>query len=146
MDKLQSFGIRERAVGNESCIWFCTLRYTLQIKVRAQVSKHSPNLKQSRYCIQATSIFKHHPALKGTKRKQLSLLNALNYSLNCVMPFLKYTCIPGQASINWSKSLRKMPSSGVWRRVDVVDWTDVSEDRIASIFRVEKSASEEPAW
>jgi hypothetical protein len=38
-----------------------------------------------------------------------------------------------------------MPSSGVWRRVDVVDWTDVSEDRIASIFRVEKSASEEPA-
>jgi hypothetical protein len=22
-----------------------------------------------------------------------------------------------------------MPSSGVWRRVDVVDWTDVSEDR-----------------
>jgi hypothetical protein len=39
-----------------------------------------------------------------------------------------------------------MPSSGVWRRVDVVDWTDVSEDRIASLFRVEKSASEEPAW
>jgi hypothetical protein len=39
-----------------------------------------------------------------------------------------------------------MPSSGVCLRVDVVDWTDVSEDRIASIFRVEKSASEEPAW
>jgi hypothetical protein len=39
-----------------------------------------------------------------------------------------------------------MPSSGVWRRVDVVDWADVSEDRIASIYRVEKSASEEPAW
>jgi hypothetical protein len=39
-----------------------------------------------------------------------------------------------------------MPSSGVWRRVDVVDWTDVSEDRIASIVRVEKSAIEEPAW
>jgi hypothetical protein len=38
-----------------------------------------------------------------------------------------------------------MPSSGVWRRVDVVDLTDVSEDRIASIFGVEKSASEEPA-
>jgi hypothetical protein len=29
-----------------------------------------------------------------------------------------------------------MPSSGVWRRVDVIDWTDVSEDRIASIYRV----------
>jgi hypothetical protein len=38
-----------------------------------------------------------------------------------------------------------MPSSGVWRHVDVVDWTDVSEDRIASIFRVEEFASEEPA-
>jgi hypothetical protein len=33
----------------------------------------------------------------------------------------------------------------MWRRVDLV-WTDVSEVRIASIFRVEKSASEEPAW
>jgi hypothetical protein len=32
-----------------------------------------------------------------------------------------------------------MPSSGVWHRVDVVDWTDVSEDIIASIFRLEKS-------
>jgi hypothetical protein len=41
---------------------------------------------------------------------------------------------------------RRMPSSGVWRRVDVIDWTDVLEDRIASIYRVEKSASEEPAW
>jgi hypothetical protein len=29
------------------------------------------------------------------------------------------------------------------RRVDIV-WTEVSEERIASIFRVEKSASEEP--
>jgi hypothetical protein len=38
----------------------------------------------------------------------------------------------------------RMPSSGMWRRVDLV-WTDISEERIASIFRVEKSASEEPA-
>jgi hypothetical protein len=37
-----------------------------------------------------------------------------------------------------------MPSSGMWRRVDIV-WTDVSDERIASIFRVEKSVSEEPA-
>jgi hypothetical protein len=38
-------------------------------------------------------------------------------------------------------------SSGIWRRVDIV-LTDVLEERIASIFRVEeeeKSASE-PAW
>jgi hypothetical protein len=34
----------------------------------------------------------------------------------------------------------------LWRREDLVDRTDVSEERIASIFRVEKSASEEPAW
>jgi hypothetical protein len=33
----------------------------------------------------------------------------------------------------------------MWRRVDLVS-TDVSEERIASIFKVEKSASEAPAW
>jgi hypothetical protein len=33
----------------------------------------------------------------------------------------------------------------MWHCVDLV-WTDVSEKRIASIFRVEKFASEEPAW
>jgi hypothetical protein len=35
-------------------------------------------------------------------------------------------------SYNW-----RMPSSGMWRRVDLL-WTDVSEERIASIFRAEK--------
>jgi hypothetical protein len=39
----------------------------------------------------------------------------------------------------------RMPSSGMWRRVDLV-WTDVSEERIVSIFRVEISANQEPAW
>jgi hypothetical protein len=34
----------------------------------------------------------------------------------------------------------------MWRRVDLVNWTDVSEERIASIFKLEKSTSEEPAW
>jgi hypothetical protein len=38
-----------------------------------------------------------------------------------------------------------MPSSGIWRRIDFV-WTDFSKERIASIFRVEKSESEEPDW
>jgi hypothetical protein len=37
-----------------------------------------------------------------------------------------------------------MPFSGMWRRVVLV-WTDVSEERIASNFRVEISANEEPA-
>jgi hypothetical protein len=38
-----------------------------------------------------------------------------------------------------------MSSSGTWRCVDLVR-TDVSEERIASIFKVEKSVSKEPAW
>jgi hypothetical protein len=33
----------------------------------------------------------------------------------------------------------------MWRRVNLMG-TDISEERIASIFVVEKSASEEPAW
>jgi hypothetical protein len=33
----------------------------------------------------------------------------------------------------------------MWRCVDLM-WIDVSEERIAFIFKVEKSASEEPAW
>jgi hypothetical protein len=34
----------------------------------------------------------------------------------------------------------------MWRRVHAVKWTDVSDERIASIFTVVKTASEEPAW
>jgi hypothetical protein len=41
--------------------------------------------------------------------------------------------------------LWRMAFPGLWRRVVLV-WADVSEERIASIFRVENSASEEPAW
>jgi hypothetical protein len=33
----------------------------------------------------------------------------------------------------------------MWRRVDLL-WTDVSEERIASIFSVEKFGSDEPEW
>jgi hypothetical protein len=39
---------------------------------------------------------------------------------------------------------RRIPFSGMWLRVDLVQ-TDVSEERIASIIRIEKFASEEPA-
>jgi hypothetical protein len=52
-------------------------------------------------------------------------------------------------SRNWPltsiTTVSKIPSSETWRPVDFV-WTDVSGERIASIFRLEKSASEEPAW
>jgi hypothetical protein len=41
--------------------------------------------------------------------------------------------------------LWRMPFSGMWRRV-VLGRTDVSEERIASLFSVEKSTSKEPAW
>jgi hypothetical protein len=41
--------------------------------------------------------------------------------------------------------LGRMPSSVMCRRVVLV-WTDVSEERIDSIFRVEKSTNEKPAW
>jgi hypothetical protein len=40
---------------------------------------------------------------------------------------------------------RRMSSSRMWRRVDLV-WNKVSEELVASIFRVEKCASEKPAW
>jgi hypothetical protein len=33
----------------------------------------------------------------------------------------------------------------MWRLVDLV-WTDVSEERIASIFQVEKSATKKQVW
>jgi hypothetical protein len=36
--------------------------------------------------------------------------------------------------------LWRMPFSGMWRRVDLV-WTDVSEKRIASIFRLQSAAT-----
>jgi hypothetical protein len=40
-----------------------------------------------------------------------------------------------------------MKNSVFWD-VECVDfvWTDVSEESITTIFRVEKSSSEEPAW
>jgi hypothetical protein len=39
----------------------------------------------------------------------------------------------------------KNASSGMWRCVDLAS-TDVPEERIASIFRVEEFATGEPAW
>jgi hypothetical protein len=41
--------------------------------------------------------------------------------------------------------VRRMTCSAMQGRVDLV-WTDVSEERIASIYRLENPAGEEPAW
>jgi hypothetical protein len=49
-----------------------------------------------------------------------------------------------QPSVATIDGLWRMPFSRMWGCVIVV-WTDVSEKRIASFFRVEKCASEEPA-
>jgi hypothetical protein len=48
---------------------------------------------------------------------------------------------------NWrvTRNTTGMHPSGMWHSVHLV-LTDVSEEPIASIFRVEKSASEEPTW
>jgi hypothetical protein len=61
-------------------------------------------------------------------------------------PFLKWMLTLSDTSkliYLKQKDVWRMPSSGMWRLVDIV-WTDVSEERIASIFRVEKSASRWP--
>jgi hypothetical protein len=55
------------------------------------------------------------------------------------------SCIAIRPFKIWTIGILKIPSSGMWRRTDLV-WTDVSDERIASIFGVEKSASEEPTW
>jgi hypothetical protein len=58
------------------------------------------------------------------------------------MIFLHFCCQLSPLNRIWEG---RMASSRMWSRV-VFLWTYVSEDRIASIFRVEKSVSEEPMW
>jgi hypothetical protein len=53
--------------------------------------------------------------------------------------------VPLLLQVNKNIALRAIKIlSGIWRCVDL-GLTDVSEERVASIFRVEKSASREPA-
>jgi hypothetical protein len=105
--------------------------------------------------------------MNWTERRQFCFMSqgsrlGTGYSYQAkASPFTKYTVthpsrryIPCRFHItsttlaNWR--LRKhrhtwrLLSSGMWRRVDLA-WIDVSEERIASIFRMEKSTSEEPA-
>jgi hypothetical protein len=82
----------------------------------------------------------HFPMAPGYSLTLPAVKSFFSQGLSCKLHML------AAVSSSWKLMVRRMPSSGVWRRVDVVDWTDVSEDRIASIFKVEKSASEEPAW
>jgi hypothetical protein len=52
-----------------------------------------------------------------------------------------------RTNLSWKCCLLRKQSSGMWCRVEIV-LTDVSEERIASIFRVEdkKNSASEPAW
>jgi hypothetical protein len=63
----------------------------------------------------------------------------------CVVPPLPQKYTYSAQPETYFLRLWRMPSSWMRRRVDLVR-TDVSEERIASTFRVEKSMSEEPAW
>jgi hypothetical protein len=55
----------------------------------------------------------------------IALHNGVNvYSSSFDTVLIASFLLPTEALVYW-----RMPSSGVWRRVDAVDWTDVSEDR-----------------
>jgi hypothetical protein len=78
----------------------------------------------------------------GLRRRIASLTSVLK-SKKLLKNHRKYSVVS-----NSNKREERKHSSVLWRRVDIV-LTDVSEERIASIFRVQekrrKSASEEPA-
>jgi hypothetical protein len=64
----------------------------------------------------------------------------------CVRKVHVYELMLSSGTFKWNFYWSwRMPSSETWRLVDLV-WSDVSEERISCIFRVEKPASEEPAW
>jgi hypothetical protein len=59
---------------------------------------------------------------------------AIIYSFPQIILTVSHASFTSLEDFTYSSELHRnwrMPSSGVWRRVDVVDWTDVSEDRIA---------------
>jgi hypothetical protein len=68
------------------------------------------------------------------------LVHKFNF-IPCVSEVCNSVFSPGDLTVEWRK-----PSSGMWRHVEIV-LTDVSEERIASIFRVEykKKSMSEPA-
>jgi hypothetical protein len=70
--------------------------------------------------------------------------NRPNTGQNKVHTMETYTRTVIRGTLKQGK-FRRMPSSGMWRHIDLV-WTDVSEERIAFIFRVDKSICEEPTW
>jgi hypothetical protein len=117
------------------------------VPIKSLKQYHQENLIWSQCCIinaSAHSIMKHGENALLMERNVNSPARVRHWSHKWVLNRNSNTsCEHLRFSRRW---LCRMPSSGVWRRVGVVDWTDVSEDRIASIFRVEKSASEEPAW
>jgi hypothetical protein len=63
------------------------------------------------------------------------------FKINNYPPWKPKISNPDMKDLRFSQRwLWRMPSSALWRCVDLV-WTDVSEERVAAIFRVEKSLS-----
>jgi hypothetical protein len=92
------------------------------------------------------------PSYSSVCKKKLKFPVRVTDCVSCVCTFPTFinTCF----IFLWRSCKRKcfnfyvawrMSSSGMWRCVCLV-LNDVSEERIASIFRIEKSVSEEPAW
>jgi hypothetical protein len=73
------------------------------------------------------------------------LKNSVAFSPQANLPTERPPLVGEVFNLSYVIQIWRMPCTGMWRRVDLL-WTDVSEECIASIFRVEKSASKEPAW
>jgi hypothetical protein len=96
----------------------------------AQILTFSFNFSCNKCCVS------HHPLQ--------FLFSLFPFRLRRVMTYICHifhSVLVGETKGNFLR----MPPSGMWHRVDLV-WPDVLEERIASIFKVEKSASEEPTW
>jgi hypothetical protein len=94
----------------------------------------------------STCITEHEFNADGNlKSGQMDGLKSWNTYLHSPIQSLYWT-VESMQDLRFSwRWLWSMPSSGIWRRVVLV-WTDVSEEYISAILRVQKSASEETMW
>jgi hypothetical protein len=78
-----------------------------------------------------------------------STILAMKHGTDCLKSwyniFQSSVCNKYVVTCQVTLNIWRMLSSGMWRHVDLV-WIDILEECMASIFRVGKSISEEPAW